>query len=199
MFDNKTLKYYNDNAEKFISGTVEVEFNDTQDHFLKFLNQGDKILDFGCGSGRDTKYFYEKGFLVDAVDGSEEMCKFAKTYTGLPIRKMLFTDLDAIEEYDGIWACSLILHLPKEELKDVFQKMVHALKRDGIIYTSFKYGDYSGMRNGRYFTDFTEKSFEQYMKNIEGITINELWVSEDVRPGRRNEKWLNLILQKQDR
>ena len=193
---NETLNYYDRNAEAFAAGTVGVPFTEIQDRFLALLPPGGKILDFGCGSGRDTKYFLEKGFSVDAADGSEEMCRYARTYTGIPVRKMLFSELSAVKEYDGIWACSSILHLPLPELTDVFQKMISALKKDGIIYTSFKYGDYTGMRNGRYFTDFTKESFETYIRGIENIGIKTLWITEDARPDRSNEKWLNLILQK---
>ena len=79
-------------------------------------------------------------------------------------KKLLFNELKEIEKYDGIWACSPILHLPKNELKVVFGKMIKALKREGIIYISFKYGDFEGERNGRYFTDFTEEKFNKFVK-----------------------------------
>ena len=91
-----------------------------------------------------TKYFLEQGFYVDATDGSEEMCYIASNYTGIQVRRMLFEELDENKKYDGIWVCSSILHLPKNELKVVFMKMFKALKDDGIIYASFKYGDFHG-------------------------------------------------------
>lgn len=100
------------------------------------------------------------------------------------------------KKYEGIWACSSILHLPKNELKAVFMKMFKALKEDGIIYTSFKYGDFEGERNGRYFTDFTEKTFEEFVDEIDNLQLKEEWITGDVRPGRGEEKWLNVILQK---
>ena len=109
---------------------------------------------------------------------------------------MLFKELDEIEKYDGIWAGASILHLPQNELQMVFRKMVRALKRDGIIYTSFKYGDFEGERNGRYFIDFTEEKFNKFILNIENVKLKEEWITCDVRPGRGEEKWLNLILQK---
>jgi len=95
-----------------------------------------------------------------------------------------------------LWACSSILHLPKNELKAVFMKMFKALKEDSIIYTSFKYGDFEGERNGRYFTDFTEKTFEKFVGEIDNLQVKEEWITGDVRPGRGEEKWLNVILQK---
>lgn len=124
------------------------------------------------------------------------MCRIASDYAGIKVKKMLFKELEEIEKYDGIWACSSILHLAKNELKAVFEKMIKALKRDGIIYTSFKYGDFEGERNGRYFTDFTEEKFEKFVQNIENVKLREEWITNDVRPGRGDEKWLNLILQK---
>lgn len=161
MNENKTLEYYNKNADNFAKTTIDVNFYETQKLFQALLPEHGYILDFGCGSGRDTKYFLEQGFYVDATDGSEEMCHIASNYTGIQVRRLLFEDLDENKKYDGIWACSSILHLPKNELKAVFMKMFKALKEDGIIYTSFKYGDFEGERNGRYFTDFTEKTFEE--------------------------------------
>ncbi len=193
--NNKTLDYYDENADAFIEGTIAVDFKETQDTFLSYL-KGKTILDFGCGSGRDTKYFLDLGLNVEASDGSKEMCKRASEYTGISVKHMLFQELDEVNKYDGIWACSSILHLSKEELKPVLIKMIKALKDNGIIYTSFKYGDFEGERNGRYFSNFTLEEFEEYIKDITNIRIEHYWISLDVRPNRGEEKWLNLILQK---
>ena len=192
---NKTLDYYKQNADDFVKGTVSVDFKETQDRFLKELC-GKRVLDFGCGSGRDTKYFLEAGLDVVAIDGCEELCKIASEYTGIQVKHMLFQELDEVNRYDGIWACSSILHLSKDELKKVLLKMKDALSENGIIYTSFKYGDFEGERNGRYFTNFTLEIFHDFIKNINGIEIKEYWITGDVRVGREEEKWLNLILKK---
>lgn len=193
---NNTLNYYNTNANSFVSSTLSVDLSQTQDKFLLLLPPAASILDFGCGSGRDTKYFLDAGMQVDATDGSEELCRLASEYTGIPVRQMLFEELDAKEQYDGIWACSSILHLPKDVLKDVLKKMIVALKENGIIYTSFKYGMFEGERNGRFFTDFTEETFQKFVSDVNEIKIEESWITGDVRPGRGDERWLNLILQK---
>ena len=91
---------------------------------------------------------------------------------------------------------SSVLHLPYGGLKDVMLKMSRALKNNGIIYTSFKYGTFEGERNGRYFTDMTEEKFENLLQEIEVFHIEEQWVTSDARPDRGDEKWLNLILRK---
>ena len=194
-FNDKTLEYYNENAEAFVAGTVSVDFKQTQDRFLEKLNKGAYILDFGCGSGRDTKYFLSQGYKVDAVDGSGELCRIASEYTGIEVKHSRFQELCEQQKYDGIWACSSILHLSKEELKVVLGKMAVALKENGVIYTSFKYSEYEGERNGRYFTDFTIETFTEFIKEIDCLRIKEYWITGDVRPGRGEERWLNLLLQ----
>ena len=196
MKQDITINYYNEKTQDFIDSTVNVDFTATQEKFTNKLQTGCHILDFGCGSGRDTKYFVYKGFQVTAIDGSIELCKFASELTGLKVKHMYFHDLCDMEVYDAIWACSSILHLPYSDLKDVMLKMIVALKQDGIIYTSFKYGNFEGMRNGRYFTDMDNTKFDDFISQYPNITVEELWVTGDVRPGRSNEQWLNVILRK---
>ena len=193
---DKTINYYDTNAKEFVEGTLNVDFKVTQDKFINKLPAKGYILDFGCGSGRDTKYFLAKDFNVDAIDGSIELCKIASEYTNIKVNHMYFNELSIVNKYDGIWACSSILHLSLDDLVDVFKRMSKALKDEGIIYTSFKYGDFSGERNGRFFTDMTEDSFAKLIANVENLKVEEQWITADVRPQRGNEKWLNLILRK---
>ncbi len=196
MQQNDTLGYYDTHADEFYKSTVNVKFATMQERFLTKLKRGDYILDFGCGSGRDTKYFLEQGYHVEAIDGSVELCKLASEYTGIEVKNMLFQELAEVEKYDGIWACSSILHLPIDELPEVMNKMAAALKGNGIIYTSFKYGTFSGERNGRFFTNMTEETFADLLNGIDSLEIQEQWTTPDVRPNKGEEKWLNLILRK---
>lgn len=200
MFDemklDTTLQYYQQKAKEFVEGTVSADMHDSQTRFLKLLPSQAYILDFGCGSGRDTKAFLEQGYRVDAVDGSAELCRMASELTGIPVKQMLFEGLSAVEQYDGIWACASILHLPRKELMGVLKKISDALKIGGILYTSFKYGDFEGIRSGRYFIDFTEGSFGELMEGIPSLRTVETWITNDVRPGRGDERWLNILLEK---
>lgn len=189
-----TLEFYNRNAEEFSASTLHVDFSETQERFLAKLQDGARILDFGCGSGRDSKYFQDRGYEVEAVDGSAELCRLASEYTGIEVKQMLFSDLDEVERYDGIWACASILHLQKRELGTVLGKMRDALKPSGVIYASFKYGNFEGERGGRYFTNFTEGAFSEFLEEVGGLSPAECWITGDVRPGRAEEKWLNVLL-----
>lgn len=193
---SNTIDYYNANADQFIQGTSKVDISLIYTEFLKRIPMNGAILDFGCGSGRDTKTFLELGYVVDAIDGSEELCKLGSKHTGINVRCMLFQELNEIEKYDGIWACASILHLDRVQLHTVLNKMCDALKENGIIYVSFKYGTFEGERNGRYFTDFTEDAFAIFLAEIPTLKIEKQWITNDARPDRGEEKWLNIILRK---
>ena len=193
---DQTLNYYNEKSELFVNDTAELEFSDIQDSFLKYLEKGSLILDFGCGSGRDSRYFLNKGYQVEAIDGSHEMVKIASKLTGLNVKQMMFNELDECEKYDGIFACASILHVPHKELSDIFRRLKKALKKNGYIYVSFKYGEYEGYRNGRYFTDLNEDRFQNILNAVQGLSIIEETITSDARKGRENEKWLNVILRK---
>ena len=193
---DKTISYYNTNTSSFIKSTQSVQMTKAWNRFTSKLAPKSLILDFGCGSGRDTKYFLEKGFTLEAIDGSSELCAAASKYTGINVKQILFQNWKSEPKYNGIWACSSILHLNKQELKAVLGNIKDALLPSGIFYTSFKYGTFEGERKGRYFTDLTEASFAELINEITGFEIVEEWITSDVRPGREEEKWLNVILRK---
>ena len=196
FFDmSTTLDYYNRNAKNYAGSTVGVNMESLYSFFLKHLKPNAHILDLGCGSGRDSKYFLDKGYSVDAVDGSEELCKISSTLLNHPVRNLLFQDLDYQENYDAVWACASLLHIPKNDLSEVFHKIYKALKPSGILYVSFKYGIFSGMRNDRAFTDLNESGLQEIL-NAEEFQILETLVTNDVRQDCLDEKWLNTMLKK---
>ena len=194
---NETIRYYDENAESFIGGTLDADISQIARRFVERLPEGASILDWGCGSGRDSLAFLKAGFDVTAVDLSKEMAAATERLTGLQVRNESFEDLSDVDEYDGIWACSSLLHVGKEDLPIVLTAARRALKNGGCAYVSFKYGDYEGMRNGRYFTDLTEETLVGILEDGTGLRVDESWITGDVRPGRENERWLNAILVKE--
>lgn len=194
---NKTLEYYNHQSVDYNAETFDLKFTDIQDRFLSYIKQNSLILDFGCGSGRDTKYFLSKGFRVEAVDGSEEMVKIASRNTGIQVKQMLFSELNEVNRYDGIFACASILHIPYKDLPAVFTRMKKALKDNGIIYASFKYGDFEGYRSDRYYTDLTEERLSLILNQVGDFEVLEMNTTVSVIPGRDEELWLNVIAKKQ--
>lgn len=191
----KTIDYYNKHAEEFTTSTFEVDMKSLYQPFLAELPEGARILDVGCGSGRDTLAFKNKGYQVDAIDYSEELVKKATRLTGIPIKLKSFYEVDDYEAYDGIWACASLLHCERSRLAEVLEKMVQALKPNGVIYMSFKYGDSDRDQDGRQFTDLDENQAEALLEQFDNVQHIQQWVTLDQRPDRQ-EKWLNLLWKK---
>ena len=192
----KTLEYYNQCAKDYNELTLNIEFEHKREMLLKYLNPNAHILDLGCGSGRDSKAFLQKGYQVTALDGSKELCKIASENIGQEVICQLFHELEETNTYDAVWACASLLHLPTDELKKVIQKVEQSLKKGGYFYASFKYGEFEGERDGRYFNDFTEETFNDLLAEFPNLNIQEVEVTTDVIPGRENVSWLNLIMKK---
>ena len=192
----KTLAYYNQFAKAYNETTLTIEFQSKREFLLKYLKTHAYILDLGCGSGRDSKAFLQQGYKVTAMDGSQVLCQLASETIGQPVKCQLFSELDEINTYDAVWACASLLHLPTIELKQTLKKIEKALKDEGYFYASFKYGEFEGYREERFFNDFTEESFKTLLKDIPTLTIIETEVTTDVIPGRENVSWLNLMMKK---
>ena len=194
---DNTLKYYAKNTEEFIASTLEADMSATQEKFLSLLPKGAHILDLGCGSGRDSLCFLQQGFQVTAVDGSEELAKFAGELIGQGVVVADFKDLVLPKaSFDAIWASASLLHVHSEALPGILAKVIDLAKPGAIFYMSFKYGDYEGERGGRYYTDLNEERFAEFLlKSGRSLEIIEQWVAKDVRPDKP-ELWLNTFARK---
>jgi len=188
-----TLKYYQDNAQTFFNGTVNVDMSSLYETFTRHLAPGARVLDAGCGSGRDAKAFLEMGYQVEAFDASSAMVELAREHTGLPVQVKTFAEVDWKEEFDGIWCCASLLHVPAVELPGVMRRLADALKPGGVWYVSFKYGDGEREVDGRRFTDMDEEGLQRLLETVPRVEIESLWTTHDKRP-ERNEVWLNGIL-----
>jgi SAM-dependent methyltransferase len=192
---SKTTQYYDENADVFFDSTINIDMSSLYDRFTRHLFPGATILDVGCGSGRDSKFFLDQGYVVTAIDISQKLCSKASQLIGQEVVCRSFKDITEINEYDAIWCCASLLHISGNELSAVFSRLHQALKLSGLMYVSFKYGDFEGERNGRYFTDMTEERLQTYLDEI-GFDLVEGWQTSDLRPGREEERWLNAILRR---
>lgn len=192
MILDKNIEYYNENAESFFSNTVDADMSLWRDKFESHITDGGRILDAGCGSGRDSRAFRQHGFSIVAFDASREMCRMASELLGQEVWQMRFDEVFFDEEFDGIWACASLLHVPEDELAGVLNKLHKALKPNGRIYVSFKYGNGMVSRGERVFTNHTEETLEVLLRDA-GYRIIESGITTDVRPGREEEKWINAI------
>ena len=99
---NRTINYYNENALDYFNNTVNASMKDCYEVFLHYVSLHCYIMDAGCGSGRDSKYFLEHGYDVKAIDGSAELCKLASDYIGQEVECINFLDIDCEKKFDAI-------------------------------------------------------------------------------------------------
>lgn len=192
MIDTDTINYYNENAEAYALSTRTIFPTDQLETFMTHLPAGSKVCDIGCGSGRDTIFLRKHGFVVTSIEPSIQLCKIVEARTGISPLCMTAQDINGIEEYEGMWACASLLHIPEEELPSVIDKIHGALKPNGVFYCSFKKG--SGTvrdDNGRLQTKFTLSSLTNLTHKFKTIRA---WITKDHTTGRC--EWVNVICRK---
>jgi SAM-dependent methyltransferase len=187
-----SIGYYDQNSDAFFRETVEADMRGLQGRFLAYVPTGGRILDAGCGSGRDALAFQRQGYVVEAFDGSAKMVRLARAHTGLPVRRLLFEEVDWMETFDGVWACASLLHVPRAHLADAIARLVRTLRRGGVLFASFKCGQREREIYGRHFTDLTEGDLRQLLAAAR-LEALDVWVSRDVRSGRDGELWISGI------
>lgn len=193
---NRTLSWYSENARDFVDRTVGIDCRALYDRFLPRLPADARILDAGCGSGRDSRAFLDAGYDVHAMDAVQELVEKAGRLTGLDVEVCRFEEFHTEQAFDGIWACASLLHVPETELPDTMIHLALSLKVDGLFYTSFKYGSGETVRGPRSFTDMDENGLIRLDRQIQVLSLTDSWITEDQRLRRKGEKWMNAIWRK---
>lgn len=196
---NTTISYYNNNANQYFNNTINVDMSECCDRFLKYVVPSGKIIDIGAGSGRDIKYFKDRGFVAEGIDASEELCQLATEHTGVEVRCERIQDWLPLKKYDGIWANASLLHLTFDEIGEFISRTSEYLNIGGVVYASMKKGVVTGYdSNGRFFTDFSEEIIQQILAKSTAFEIAEIWETDD-RMSRGEFQWLNIILKRIDK
>jgi SAM-dependent methyltransferase len=185
--------YYEENAQSFIADTLPVDMSSIYEPFVEKLKGGASVLDIGCGSGRDLLFFKESGYMPTGLEPSPLLAKHAREYAQVNVIEQTIQNFEFEKCFDAIWACASLLHIPSNELLSSFTKISQLLTHEGIIYASFKYGDFEGIKNERFFNFQTIQSIKEYLPN--SLEINEYWISSDKRKDRIDE-WLNILISK---
>jgi SAM-dependent methyltransferase len=190
----KTEDYYNKNAEEFMERTFNLDMSETLQQFTNKLLPGAKVLDVGCGSGRDTLTLKSLGYEVTAFDGSEELVKLASQKINHPIIHMKIEDMNWKEEFDGVWAMASLLHLKKDEMPFNLKKIMDALKPDGTFFLSLKAGEGEGLDSmGRFFSYYSTEEVTKLFKDI-GYENIEFFSNEDGL--KRDVVWISALVTK---
>ena len=191
-----TVSYYDRNAAEFCRGTEEVDMSHLYEEFLPHVPAGGRILDAGCGAGRDALFFKRQGYVVTAFDASPEIASIASQTLGATVEVMDFLHVEAVSEFDGIWACASLLHVPIRDMDDALHRLTRALEPGAVLYASFKYGSAEGCRDGRFFNDYDEVKLDALLGRHPDLSVIKLWRTNDSRPGRGDEVWLNAVLER---
>lgn len=188
------LPYYRLNAQAYANATREVNMSALHARFLLYVPEGSLILDAGCGSGRDTFAFLQKGYRVEAFDACPELAQLASQHTGISVDTRSFVELKASNRYDAIWACASLLHVPELEQTLAWAKLWSALKPGGLVYASYKLGLSSRFdEQGRPFTDANERRLAKWTAPLPDAEKVEAWLTCDQR-AELSQHWLNVLV-----
>jgi 2-polyprenyl-3-methyl-5-hydroxy-6-metoxy-1,4-benzoquinol methylase len=196
--ESRTIRYYDDHADEYVRETVGIDMGSLYGPFLELLPNGAKILDAGCGSGRDSKAFLDMGYELTSIDASEKMVVATTRLTGLPAHQRRLQEVSFGREFDGIWASASLLHVPSIELGDILNRFSQSLQANGVCYISFKEGEGERQEGHRLFSDFTTSTLEGIFAKQSDFDIIRIWTTVDSRPNR-TDRWVNaLILKRSD-
>jgi SAM-dependent methyltransferase len=188
-----SVAWYDQNAESFFARSIDTAILVQQRAFADLLPRGGRVLDAGCGSGRDAKTFREWGFEVTATEAAPKLAALARRHSGVDVQVMTFDQMDWVEAFDGIWACASLLHVPRSGLPPTLRRLTRTLVPGGVWFMSFKYGEGERAANGRRFTNLDEAGAKRLIEEAGGLELLSLQVSGDVRPERSEERWLSVF------
>ena len=133
-----TIDYYNRIADSYYWTTVGIDMSKLRNAFAAYLPAEARVIDLGCGSGRDVMAFGDMGHEASGLDASKELVELAKERLEVKASVGDMVTWRASEPYDGIWCCASLIHLNEEEKKRFFGNLQYNLKPGGVIYISVK-------------------------------------------------------------
>jgi len=195
--NQETINWYNTNATKYFNETKDFSIKDKYPQFLQYVPEGGKILDAGCGSGRDSKCFLDMGYDVTALEASKELSTLASEHTGLNVVNATFENFKSDEKFDGIWACASLLHVPKKDFEKSFINLTDHLKTGGVMYAYLKAGSTEEIdAKGRFFNYVSPEEIEAIVSKHNDLEIVEMPAIQEntFRPG--DHPFINVVVKK---
>ena len=156
---------------------------------------GLKILDFGCGPGRDLIYFKSQGHLPTGLDGSAAFCEMASEKSHCPVWHQNFLHLNLpVGFFDGVFANASLFHIPQQELVRVLSQLHTTLVPEGILFSSNPRGNAEGFSGERYGSYFEFETYENYLNEAGFVPVRHYY-----RPAglpRAEQPWLAVVSKK---
>lgn len=190
------LAYYDANAEAYAKQTYHADLSHLYVPFLALLPRNARILDVGCGGGRDMRVFRERGYKPFGIDPSTALVKIARQYSGAEVAVAKVDELEFEENFDGVWACASLLHLPRAELPNGLMHIHRSLIAGGVLFLSVQagHGEEFG-EDGRFYTRYDESEIRIGVHALD-FDILETWKTSDALLGRTEICWINLLARK---
>ena len=190
--NDDTVRYYDRNSRAFVDRSRALDMTSLYRPFLALIPPGGHILDAGCGSGRDSKAFGDQGYRVTAMDASKAMVAEAADFIGRPVRLLRLQEMAFQDEFDGVWACASLLHVPRNEIDAVLERITQALKPEGVLYASFKEGEQDRVADGRFFSDYTQSSLTELLARQPQLQTRQVWTTR----ADDGVNWVNALARK---
>jgi SAM-dependent methyltransferase len=187
-----TIEWYERNAKRYCAETVGIDLEDARRRFMSNVSPGGRLLDIGCGSGRDSMHFRQLGFEVDSRDASPAVAAEALRATGTAVRVQDIMSIEDEERFDGIWACASLLHLNPQQFETATAKLFRALRPQGVLFLSVKEGSGSATVDGRRFQYWMPDACIRSLDRTHPIELIDCWRAPDAT--RPNTKWINVLV-----
>ena len=188
-----TVEFYEAHAREYIERTVSADLSPIYDEFSKRVHRGRRVLDAGCGSGRDLKNLHSRGFNVVGIDASAALVALARQYSGEECFTMRLEDVSFRNRFDAVWACASLLHVPKGKIVAVLEWLRRSLVKGGVLFASVQLGEGEMLApDGRFFAYYTHDEIGAVLQSA-GFSMDHSWISEDTLPSRRPLRWLNVF------
>lgn len=187
-----TIRFYEDHAQEYFDRTIGADLSHLYAPFLMHIPPGGRILDAGCGSGRDLKVFRQRGFDPVGIDAAPTLAILAEQVSGVPCYRMSLEQMTFDRAFDGIWACASLLHIPRGQLGRALGGMNRALRAKGTLFASVQAG--IGERfaaDGRFFSYYKPDEFAQHLEAAQFV-VRRTWTTKDALSDRPVE-WINVI------
>ena len=190
---SSTDRFYEDHAVEYFSGTSGAQTQFVLDRFLSHLPANAAILDAGCGSGRDLKYFHSRGHCALGIDASTALVQMAAQHSGAPCEVARIESISYEDRFDGIWACASLLHLPRDAFRPALRCLNRALKRGGTLFMAVQEGQGEAiLPDGRLYVYYSEDDIRRSL-DAAGLAVNELWASRNSADAVHQPVWINVI------
>lgn len=195
--DQQTVAYYEQLALSVVAATSVLDTAPARQHarqqFCAYLKPGASVLDLGCGSGRDSKFFADLGYQVQAVDASQAMAARASQICGFAVKVMSFAELEAEGKFDGVWASASLLHCTRADMEaDILPRVKRALKKGGVLYVYLKDGEGAKRdERGRLLQFYREAALREMFRDWEWLAF---WPSKSILGS--GENWVNAMVRR---